>query len=54
MSAGDWLTSGWKIGGPSCTAGFHFGGEILQQLHSPRKTACHRVFLVERGCFVNF
>ena len=40
----DWLISGWKIGGPSCAAGFCFLGEIHLQLDSPCKTACHRVY----------
>jgi hypothetical protein len=50
----DWLLSGWKIGGPSCVAGFHFLGEILQQLDSPCKTACLRVFIAMKSWFVNF
>ena len=57
----DWLMSGWKIGGPttrhrrvSCVAGFYFLGEILQQLDSPCKTACHRVFFTMKSWFVNF
>jgi hypothetical protein len=48
-SGWDWLISGWKIGGPSCVAGFHFFGEILQQLDSPCETVCHRVFWGMKG-----
>ena len=50
----DWLMSGWKIGGPSCVKEFYFLGEILLQLDSPYKTACHRVFFPMKSWFVNF